>query len=62
MDEHGPVGKSPEESHQDDQMNGEPLLRRLVLKRVWVFHPEKKGFKETLEHLVAEQGYKSTGE
>lgn len=28
--------------HKDDQVNGAPLLRRLVLERVWVFHSEEK--------------------
>lgn len=47
MDEHGPVGKSPEESHKDDQMSGAPLLRKLVLERVWAFH-SKEGLQRDL--------------
>lgn len=41
MDEQGPVGKSPDESHKDGQMIGMPLLRRQV-ERGWVFHPEEE--------------------
>lgn len=41
MDQHGPVGKGPEESHKDDQSIRVRLLRRQV-ERVWVFHPEEE--------------------
>lgn len=48
MDDHGPVGKNPEGSHKENQMNGTPLPRRPVLERVWVFHPEEQRLQRDL--------------